>query len=97
VYNGKLLRSKGLKDTTCVVWFGDDWDCSVGSPPEAMITRVGRYQLPTLITSKSLMVRATSECSDRSKRGELQRGALKQLRFGLFDSESPGWKLQVLD
>ena len=33
----RLLRSKGLKDATCVVWFGDDWDCSVGSPPEAMI------------------------------------------------------------
>ena len=31
-----LLRSKGLKDATCVSWFGDDWDCSVGSPPEAM-------------------------------------------------------------
>ena len=31
-----LLRSKGLKDATCVDWFGDDWDCSVGSPPEAM-------------------------------------------------------------
>ena len=32
----KMLRSKGLKDATCVGWFGDDWDCSVGSPPEAM-------------------------------------------------------------
>jgi len=31
-----VLRSKGLKDATCVGWFGDDWDCSVGSPPEAM-------------------------------------------------------------
>jgi len=31
-----VLRSKSLKDATCVVWFGDDWDCSVGSPPEAM-------------------------------------------------------------
>jgi len=31
-----MLRSKGLKDATCVGWFGDDWDCSVGSPPEAM-------------------------------------------------------------
>jgi len=31
-----LLRSKGLKDATCVGWFGDDWDCSVGSPPEAI-------------------------------------------------------------
>jgi len=30
-----VLRSKGLKDATCVGWFGDDWDCSVGSPPEA--------------------------------------------------------------
>ena len=30
-----MLRSKGLKDATCVGWFGDDWDCSVGSPPEA--------------------------------------------------------------
>jgi len=33
---GSVLRSKGLKDATCVGWFGDDWDCSVGSPPEAM-------------------------------------------------------------
>jgi len=33
---GRMLRSKGLKDATCVGWFGDDWDCSVGSPPEAM-------------------------------------------------------------
>ena len=32
----KLLRSKGLKDATCVGWFGDDWDCSVGFPPEAI-------------------------------------------------------------
>jgi len=32
----QLLRSKGLKDATCVGWFGDDGDCSVGSPPEAM-------------------------------------------------------------
>jgi len=31
-----MLRSKGLKDATCVGWFGDDWDCSVGFPPEAM-------------------------------------------------------------
>ena len=31
-----VLRSKGLKDATCVGWFGDDWDCSVGSPPEAI-------------------------------------------------------------
>jgi len=31
-----MLRSKGLKDATCVGWFGDDWDCSVGSPPEAI-------------------------------------------------------------
>ena len=31
-----LLRSKGLKDATCVGWFGDNWDCSVGFPPEAM-------------------------------------------------------------
>jgi len=48
-----VLRSKGLKDMTCMVWFGDDWDCSVGCPPEAMIMRVGQYWLPTLITSKS--------------------------------------------
>jgi len=34
--NAGVLRSKGLKDATCVGWFGDDWDCSVGSPPEAM-------------------------------------------------------------
>jgi len=33
-----VLRSKGLKDATCVGCFGDDWDCSVGCPPEAMIT-----------------------------------------------------------
>ena len=33
-----VLRSKGLKDATCVGWFGDDWDFSVGCPPEAMIT-----------------------------------------------------------
>ena len=33
---GQMLRSKGLKDATCVGWFGDDWDCSVGSPPEAI-------------------------------------------------------------
>jgi len=33
---GDMLRSKGLKDATCVDWFGDDWDCSVGSPPEAI-------------------------------------------------------------
>ena len=31
-----VLRSKGLKDAMCVGWFGDDWDCSVGSPPEAI-------------------------------------------------------------
>jgi len=49
---GLLLRSKGLKDVMCVVWFGDNWDCSVGSPPEAMIMRVGQYRLPMLITSK---------------------------------------------
>ena len=36
VTRGGVLRSKGLKDATCVDWFGDDWDCSVGSPPEAM-------------------------------------------------------------
>jgi len=35
---GRVLRSKGLKDAMCVGWFGDDWDCSVGCPPEAMIT-----------------------------------------------------------
>jgi len=33
-----LLRSKGLKDVMCMGGFGNDWDCSVGSPPEAMIT-----------------------------------------------------------
>ena len=32
-----VLRSKGLKDATCVGWFGDDWDCLVGCPPKAMI------------------------------------------------------------
>ena len=35
-YKDSVLRSKGLKDATCVGWFGDDWDCSVGSPPEAI-------------------------------------------------------------
>ena len=35
---GLVLRSKGLKDAICVGWFGNDWDCSVGCPPEAMIT-----------------------------------------------------------
>jgi len=33
-----MLRSKGLKDATCMGWFGDDWDCLVGCPPKAMIT-----------------------------------------------------------
>jgi len=33
-----VLRSKGLKDATCVGWFGDDWNCLVGCPPKAMIT-----------------------------------------------------------
>jgi len=33
-----MLRSKGLKGTMCVGGFGDNWDCSVGYPPEAMIT-----------------------------------------------------------
>jgi len=37
-FNTHLLRSKGLKDATCVGWFGDDWDCLVGYPPKAMIT-----------------------------------------------------------
>jgi len=32
----RLLRSKGLKDAMCVGWFGDDWDCSVGFPSEAI-------------------------------------------------------------
>ena len=40
-----MLRFKGLKDVTCMSWFGDDWDCSVGSPPEAMITWVAWYLL----------------------------------------------------
>jgi len=43
------------------------------------------------------MIRATSKCSDRSKRGERFKGALKRLRVWAVDSESPGWKLQVLD
>jgi len=42
-----MLRSKGLKDAMCVGWFGNDWDCSVGCPPEAMITWVARYRLAT--------------------------------------------------
>ena len=42
-----LLRSKGLKDATCVGWFGNDWDCLVGCPPEAMIMWVARYRLAT--------------------------------------------------
>ena len=33
-----MLRSKGLKDAMCVGGFGDNWDCSVGCPPEAIIT-----------------------------------------------------------
>jgi len=33
----------------------------------------------TVITSKSPIIRATPECSDRGKRGELQ-GGLKRLR-----------------
>ena len=36
LHPSQVLRSKGLKDATCVGWFGDDWDCSVGSPPEAI-------------------------------------------------------------
>jgi len=35
-FSMRVLRSKGLKDAMCMGWFGDDWDCSVGSPPEAM-------------------------------------------------------------
>jgi len=50
----------------------------------------------TVITSKSPMIRATSECSVRGK-GESFKGGLKRLRFLTGDSESPGWKLQVLD
>jgi len=64
-----VLRSKGLKDAMCMVWFGNDWDCSVGSPPETMIIRVGWYWLPTLITSESPMIRATPECTGRRSRG----------------------------
>jgi len=44
---GYMLRSKGLKDMMCVVWFGDNWDFSVGNPPESMFTWVGQYWLPT--------------------------------------------------
>ena len=33
-----VLRSKGLKDVMCIIWFGNDWDCSVGNTPEVMIT-----------------------------------------------------------
>jgi len=33
-----VLRFKGLKDATSMGWFGNDWDCLVGCPPEAMIT-----------------------------------------------------------
>jgi len=43
------------------------------------------------------MIRATPECSDRSREGELQKGIEATKGFGLFDSESPRWKLQVLD
>jgi len=25
--SASVLRSKGLKDATCVGWFGDNWDC----------------------------------------------------------------------
>ena len=31
-----MLRSKGLKDATCVGWFGDDWIDLVGSPPKSI-------------------------------------------------------------
>jgi len=31
-----VLRSKGLKDATCVGCFGDDWVGLVGSPPKSM-------------------------------------------------------------
>ena len=31
-----VLRSKGLKDTMCVGWFGDDWVGLVGSPPKSI-------------------------------------------------------------
>jgi len=46
-WQDEMLRSKGLKDAMCVGWFGNDWDCSVGCPPEAMITWVVRYWLAT--------------------------------------------------
>jgi len=42
------------------------------------------------------MIRATSECSVRS-RGESFKGSLKRLRVQAGDSWGPGWKLQVLD
>jgi len=32
------VKVQGLKDVTCVGWFGNDWNCLVGCPPKAMIT-----------------------------------------------------------
>ena len=43
------------------------------------------------------MIRATFECSVRGREGRASKGALKRLRVRAVDSESPGWKLQVLD
>ena len=92
-----MLRSKGLKDATCVGWFGDDGDCSVGFPPEA-IDHVSS-SVPIWLRSirvKSPMIRATPEVDNRDEGGELQ-GFEATLRVQVRDSKSPGWKLQVLD
>jgi len=73
-----VLRSKGLKDATCVSWFGDDWDCSVGSPPEAMghVSSLVSIWLRS-IRVKSPMIRATPEVDNRDERESFK--ALKRL------------------
>jgi len=92
-----VLRSKGLKDATCVGWFGDDWDCSVGSPPEAMDHVSSAVPVGyAVIRVKSLMIRATPEVDSRDER-ESFKAFEATLNIQVRDSESPGWKLQVLD
>jgi len=92
-----VLRSKGLKDAMCVGWFGDDWDCSVGSPPEAMDHVSSSVPVGyAVIRVKSPMIRATPEVDNRDEGEELQ-GFEATLRVQARDSESPRWKLQFLD
>jgi len=43
------------------------------------------------------MIRVTSECSGNGIKGKSFNGTLKRLRDQAGDSESLGWKLQVLD